>query len=212
MHAGVMMYQQAAADRTTRSTTERPERAERPERREQPERPEPRERPEPPERAESPDVMPGRTARDELRDLTRAEREVLADIRRNEENQANQVIIRNGVPVPPVPAVPGIEVHTGGAEHMIPPQVVDLAYGAYAMLAVMVIGWPLARAWGRRLERSTHAPGLSPMMGEQLQRIEQTVESMAIEVERISEAQRYLAKVQSAQLGEPAALPSSETR
>ena len=184
MHVRAMLEQQPGPNPTTQRAGERPER------RERPERPEPRERPELSERPESPDVRTTVTL----------------------DEQANQVIIRNGVPVPPVPPIPGIEVHTGGAEHLIPPQVVDLAYGAYAMLAVMVIGWPLARAWGRRLERSTHSPALSPAMGEQLQRIEQAVEAMALEVERISEAQRYVAKIQSARVGEPAALPSSERR
>jgi hypothetical protein len=185
MYVRVMHQQQATTtEGATRATTERPA------------------------RSESPDVAP-RTARDELRDLARAQREAAADMRRAAEDQANRVIIREGVPVPvvpPVPGIPGIEVHAGGSS--IPPQVVDLAYGAYAMLAVMVIGWPLARAWGRRLERSAHAPALSPVMGEQLQRIEQAVEAMALEVERISEAQRYLTKLQTT----PAALPSGEPR
>ena len=95
---------------------------------------------------------------------------------------------------------------------MIPPQVVDLAYGLYAMFAVMVIGWPLARAWGRRLERGGTSSSLSPAMGEQLQRIEQAVDAMALEVERISEAQRYLTKLQTGRVTESAALPSGENR
>jgi hypothetical protein len=88
--------------------------------------------------------------------------------------------------------------------------VVDLAYGFYAMAAVMVIGWPLARAWGRRLERGGSAATLPPAMGEQLQRIEQAVDTMALEVERISEAQRYLTKLQAGQVAESAGLPSGE--
>ena len=94
----------------------------------------------------------------------------------------------------------------------IPPQVVDLAYGLYTMVAVMVIGWPLARAWGRRLERGGAAASLAPAMGEQLQRIEQSVDAMSLEVERISEAQRYLTKLQAGQVAESAGLPSGERR
>ena len=210
MHVRVMFQQQATTtDRTTRGTTERAERPERPERREPQERPE---QPERPERAESPDLAPGRNLRDELRDLARAQRDAAADLRREAEDQANQVIIRNGVPVPavpPVPPVPGFDVHVGDGP-MIPPQAVDLAYGFYAMVAVMVIGWPFARAWGRRLERS--GPSLAPAMGEQLQRIEQTVDAMAVEVERISEAQRYLTKLQSGRVAESAGLQSGDGR
>ena len=194
MHVRVNLPPQAATtDRTTQGTTERPERAERRERREQPERPEQPEQPERPERAENPDVAPGRTVREVLQD-------------------GHRVIIRDGVPVPPVPPVPNIEVHTGVPENVIPPQAVDLAYGFYAMVAVMVIGWPLARAWGRRLERGGASASLSPVMGEQLQRIEQAVDTMALEVERISEAQRYITKLHAGRVAESAGLPSGEGR
>ena len=159
------------------------------ERPQQPERPEQAERPERAERPESPDVIRGRA------------------------DEGMRVIIRDGVPVvPPVPVIAGVDVHPGGGEPMIPPQVVDLAYGLYAMFAVMVIGWPLARAWGRRLERGGTSAALSPAMGEQLQRIEQSVDAMALEVERISEAQRYLTKLQAGRVTESATLPSGENR
>ena len=205
MHIRVNLPPQATTTgRTTQGATERTERPERAERPEQPERP---------ERAEGRDVAPGRTARDELRDLARAQREAAADLRRAEERHGNQVILRNGVPVvPEIAGVPGVEVHTGVPENMIPPQVVDLAYGMYAMLAVMVIGWPLARAWGRRLERGGSAASTSAAVGEQLQRIEQSVDAMALEVERISEAQRYLTKLQAGRVAESAGLPSGDNR
>lgn len=167
----------------------------------------------------SPDVAPsGRTARDELRDLARAQREAAADLRRAAQDQANQVIVRNGVPVPAIPAIPEIPaipghitVQTGTPPDMIPPQVVDLAYGFFFMVAAIVIGFPLSRAFSRRLERGTQAASIAPGMSDQLQRIEQAVEAMALEVERISEAQRYLTKLQVAQ-AEPGALPSGDRR
>jgi hypothetical protein len=49
-------------------------------------------------------------------------------------------------------------------------------------------------------------------MTEQLQRIEQAVDAMSIEVERISESQRFLAKLQTGQGAEPVALPGSGRR
>jgi len=77
----------------------------------------------------------------------------------------------------------------------------------------MVIGWPLTRAFGRRLERGGQtAASISPAVSEQLRRIEQAVDAMSVEVERISESQRYLTKLQTAQLGEPSTLPSAERR
>jgi hypothetical protein len=169
-----------------------------------------------PARPASPDVGPGgRTARDELRDLARAQREAAADLRQAAQDQANQVIIRKGIAIPAVPAIPAmpgqITVQTGTPPNMIPPQVVDLAYGFFFMVAAIVIGAPLSRAFSRRLERGTQAAALSPGVSEQLQRIEQAIDAMALEVERISEAQRYLTKLQVAH-AEPGALPSGERR
>jgi hypothetical protein len=80
-----------------------------------------------------------------------------------------------------------------------PPQVADISVAFFIMCAVMVIGWPLARAFGKRLERRNDVPQVNAGTSQQLQRIEQAVEAMAIEVERISESQRFLAKLQNAQ-------------
>jgi hypothetical protein len=190
------------ANPATQRTTERPERPERPE---QPERPE----------LAYPSGAQGRELRDQIRQSIRAAQEAAADAR-NAQGEANQVRVQNGLPVvPPIPAIPpipGIQVHTGGPADVIPPQAVDISIAFFVMCAVMVIGWPLARAFGRRLERSGHTAAVSPVVSEQLLRIEQAVEAMSIEVERISESQRYLAKVQSATLNESTALESGDRR
>ena len=78
----------------------------------------------------------------------------------------------------------------------IPPQAVDIAIGFFVTCAVMVVGWPISRALGRRFERRGASPAIDANVTEQLQRIEQAVEAVAIEVERISESQRFLAKLQ----------------
>jgi len=78
----------------------------------------------------------------------------------------------------------------------IPPQAVDIAIGFFVTCAVLVVGWPISRALGRRFERRGATPALDAGMTDQLQRIEQAVEAIAIEVERISESQRFLAKIQ----------------
>jgi hypothetical protein len=82
-------------------------------------------------------------------------------------------------------------------QHAIPRQAVDLAIGFFIMCVVLVIGWPIARALGRRIDRPRTTTPLDSGMGEQLQRIEQAVEAMAIEVERISEAQRFMTRLQT---------------
>jgi hypothetical protein len=79
---------------------------------------------------------------------------------------------------------------------VIPAEAVDIAVGFFITCAVIIVGWPISRALGRRFERRGAPPALEAGMTEQLQRIEQSVEAMAIEVERISESQRFLAKLQ----------------
>jgi DNA mismatch repair ATPase MutL len=78
----------------------------------------------------------------------------------------------------------------------IPGEAVDIAIGFFITCAVIIVGWPISRALGRRFERRGAPPALEAGMTEQLQRIEQSVEAIAIEVERISESQRFLAKLQ----------------
>jgi len=98
--------------------------------------------------------------------------------------------------------LPGMNSGTGSShssDDAFPPQVVDISIAFFIMCAVIVIGWPLARAFGKRLEHRADVPSVNSGSSEQLHRIEQAVESMAIEVERISESQRFLAKLQNAQ-------------
>lgn len=61
-----------------------------------------------------------------------------------------------------------------------------------------IILFPLARAWARRIEsHGRTTTELSPDVSARLDRIERAVESVAIEVERISEGQRFVTKVLS---------------
>ena len=100
---------------------------------------------------------------------------------------------------PPLP--PGLSGTAFPNSHSdFPPQVADISIAFFIMCAVMVIGWPLARAFGKRLERRGDVAAVNSGASEQLARIEQAVEAMAIEVERISESQRFIAKLQNAQV------------
>lgn len=124
--------------------------------------------------------------------------------------------IRVGPRAPDAPVVvrvpgPAYSIDNGGMDNVIPQQAVDMAFGFFIMCAVMVIGWPLARAFGRRIERRGDAVAIDPAVAGQLQRIEQAVDAMSIEIERISESQRFLAKLQNG-VAERGALPSVERR
>jgi hypothetical protein len=125
------------------------------------------------------------------------------------------IVVGPRAPVPPVPVLAGqpgtIYVAPGRMDNVIPPQAVDLAFGFFIMCAVIVIGWPLARAFGRRIERRGSTPALDTAVTSQLQRIEQAVDAMSIEIERISESQRFMAKLQNG-AAERGALSSVERR
>jgi hypothetical protein len=78
----------------------------------------------------------------------------------------------------------------------IPPRVESLGYALFLMIAIIAVGKPLARALGSVIERRSLKPAMPVEFGARLERIEQGIESVSIEVERISESQRYLLKLQ----------------
>jgi hypothetical protein len=68
---------------------------------------------------------------------------------------------------------------------------------AFIMVGITAIGVPLAKAYARRIEREPRQPALPPDMTARLERMEQAIDSIAIEVERISEGQRFTTKLLS---------------
>jgi len=74
-----------------------------------------------------------------------------------------------------------------------------------------VIFTPLARAYARRMEREGAAGNhMAPDVTARLERMEHAIDSIAIEVERISEGQRFTTKLLAERTGgSPPATPSS---
>lgn len=66
---------------------------------------------------------------------------------------------------------------------------------ALIAIPVTAIGIPIARAYARRVERGPTTPPMPAEMTARLERMEQALDSIAIEVERISEAQRFTTKL-----------------
>ena len=92
----------------------------------------------------------------------------------------------------------------------IPQRVENLGYAFLLMIAVVAVGKPLARAFGSVIERRAIKPAMTPELGARLVGIEQGIESVPFEVERIAESQRYLVKVRGATPGRVGA-PRSAT-
>ena len=64
------------------------------------------------------------------------------------------------------------------------------SHGALALLGVCWVYWCLSRAW--RQERPLLVPG-----EERLERLQHSMDAVAIEVERLGEASRYSAKIEA---------------
>jgi multidrug efflux pump subunit AcrA (membrane-fusion protein) len=79
----------------------------------------------------------------------------------------------------------------------IPPQAVDIVTMFIIATVICIVGLPIARAIGRWIDRRGLPSPVNADLGAQMNRIEQAVDSMSIEVERISEAQRFQAKLLS---------------
>src|SRR5215216_5159197 len=65
----------------------------------------------------------------------------------------------------------------------------------FVCAAVTAIGVPIAKAFARRLDREPRQASLPPEIAGRLERMEQSIDSIAIEVERISEGQRFTTKL-----------------
>lgn len=67
--------------------------------------------------------------------------------------------------------------------------------GFFFTVIALSFGIPIMRAWIRQRERTPIAPPALPVVEERLARIEHAIEAMAIEVERISEGQRFVTQL-----------------
>lgn len=83
--------------------------------------------------------------------------------------------------------------------------VVPIAFFVTAI--VLSIGIPLVRGVVRRWDRRSTEPALPSDTGARLERIEQAIDAMSIEVERIAEGQRFVTRLMTDRSPERVALP-----
>lgn len=127
--------------------------------------------------------------------------------------------------IPAVPAEPGAATFGGGSgagqtstQIFVPPpfregspipqEVIPIVGIVFSMIALMVIGAPIARAIARVIERRGQAGVVKAAdVAPQLRQLQASVDAMSIELERIGEAQRFTAKLMSERAS---ALPAGE--
>lgn len=69
--------------------------------------------------------------------------------------------------------------------------------GFFAMIIAIVVGRPMVQAMAKRVENESKRPQLPTEVLARLERMEQSIDSIAVEVERISEGQRFTTKLLS---------------
>ena len=147
-------------------------------------------------------------------DIQNAAQDIREQVRRQLQEQArggNQAPTTEIVVPPPDPRVivtpmpdrhqiivGGTEV-PGFAREEIPPQAVDMALGFFFTVAVIIIGLPISRAFARRMDRKAVPPQIPTEVTAQLGQLTQAVDAIALEVERISEGQRFTTRLLSEQ-------------
>jgi hypothetical protein len=158
-------------------------------------------------------------------DVDRAARDLSDAIRTRVQQRINEVRIERAVqqgtavqieapviaPTPPTPpseprvfTIQGpdgntqITIPPRAFDNTIPPQAVDISIAFFLMIAAIVIGLPLARAFARRMDRRSAAQ-VPPEISSQLTHLNQAVDAIALEVERISEGQRFTTRLLSEQ-------------
>jgi hypothetical protein len=113
-----------------------------------------------------------------------------------EEAQAAGVNVAPGAPV----GIATTQIPPGWENPAdMPPRVQETAIAFFVMIAVIFIGFPIARALARRIDRAGVSPRTPVEVTSQLTQLNQAVESIAVEVERISEGQRFTTKLLSDQ-------------
>jgi len=103
------------------------------------------------------------------------------------------------VPAPPTPPTPEAVVSVPPFAYQrapdVPPEVVDISIAFFFTMAAIIIGLPLARAFARRMDRRGAAPQIPNEVSAQLNQLTQAVDAIALEVERISEGQRFTTRL-----------------
>ncbi|MEA2705243.1 MAG: hypothetical protein QOH22_31 [Gemmatimonadaceae bacterium] len=138
---------------------------------------------------------------------------------------AEGAAVQGPAPTPPAPTGPLIIRGSDGrttsidfprdfGKNVIPQQAVDISIAFFLTMAFIIVGLPLARAIARRMDR--RAAGPSQVPGEvtaQLNQLNQAVDAIALEIERISEGQRFTTRLLSEQRDAARqTLPSSSDR
>ena len=88
-------------------------------------------------------------------------------------------------------------------QELIPARAVDITVAICSTLVVLVLGTPLLRFWLRRAERRQAQQTMDAAVAARLDAMERHIDTVAVELERVSEGQRYFTRLLEAREGAP---------
>jgi len=84
-------------------------------------------------------------------------------------------------------------------DRVVPSGAVDVAQAVAASIFFLVVGWPIARAIARWIDRTAQIGRSTNALAQQVEdrfaAMERNIDTVAIEVEKLSEAQRFTTKL-----------------
>lgn len=136
-----------------------------------------------------------RAAQDAARDAAQAARdaaEAARDAAQQAEGGASGPVVIGETPLGQITTSTGFPVDP----QAIIREAIPIFGMTLTMIVVIFIGWPIARAFARRMDRRNEvgvlrAEDLQP----QIRQLQESIDTMAVELERISESQRFQAKL-----------------
>ncbi|WP_310570823.1 hypothetical protein [Gemmatimonas sp.] len=82
---------------------------------------------------------------------------------------------------------------------VVPPGLVQMSWALAASVIAVFIGWPIARAIARAIDRRGRAAradnALEAQLAQRFDAMERNIDTVAVEMERLSEAQRFTSKL-----------------
>jgi len=134
-----------------------------------------------------------RAAQDAARDAAQAAREAAAAARdAAQQAGGSEPVVIGETPLGQITTSTGFPVDP----QAIIREAIPIFGMTLTMIVVIFIGWPIARAFARRMDRRNEvgvlrAEDLQP----QIRQLQESIDTMAVELERISESQRFQAKL-----------------
>ena len=95
------------------------------------------------------------------------------------------------------------ETQTLVIKNLVPSGAVDIVQAVGVTLILLIVGFPISRAIARWIDRRSSGPRVPQEVTQRMKHLEETLENVALEIERISEGQRFTTRLLAEEQREP---------